>query len=188
MRFETKTLTMLCPTVLAALFALMSSYYLSVGHVSWLAPSPLDLRFQINQQMKETLLQRIDVLAAELWMQSKLWKDSAPYNSSHQKPSETIRNSHNAEMICHYFQQSLCPQGTGLGGFPVQIPVVDRKLESALESRRSISTRKMRFTAWTCADLAGKADLRGQAQHIRAGKVNIVLVADQNSFSFIFQP
>lgn len=85
MRLETKTLTMLCPTVPAARFALMSSYYLSVGHVSWLTPSPLDLRFHINQQMKETLLQRADVLAAELWMQSKLWKDSAPYNSSQQK-------------------------------------------------------------------------------------------------------
>lgn len=59
---------MLCPTVLAALFALMSSYYLSVGHVSWLPPSPLDLRFQINHQRKETLVQRNNVLAAELWI------------------------------------------------------------------------------------------------------------------------
>lgn len=58
---------MLCPTVLAAPFALMSSYYLSVGHVSWLPPSPLDLRFET-----ETLVQRNDALAAVLWIQSKL--------------------------------------------------------------------------------------------------------------------
>lgn len=72
MKLQTQTLTMLCPTVLAALFALMSSYCLSVGHVSCLPPSLLDLRFQNNHQMKETMLQRKDVLAAELWIQSKL--------------------------------------------------------------------------------------------------------------------
>lgn len=54
---------MLCPTVPAAPFPLMSSYYLSVGHAAWLPPSLLELGFLINGQMQETLVQRGDVSA-----------------------------------------------------------------------------------------------------------------------------
>lgn len=128
-----KTLTMLYPTVLAAPFALMSSYYLSVGHVSWLPPSLLDLRFQINHQMKETLLQRNDVLAAELWIQSKNCKSCAPYNNSHQKQPQRG----------HYFplfSAVTLSIGDWTGTVSVRVPVADRKLESGLESRSSIST------------------------------------------------
>lgn len=120
------------------------------------------------------------MLAAELWMQSKLWKDSAPYNSSHQKQPQR-RND------LPLFSAVTLSTGDWTGRVSGPNPSCGSKIRKCVESRRSISTREMTFTAWTCADLAVKADLRSQAQHIRAGKLNIMLVADQNSFSFIFQ-
>lgn len=46
---------MLCPSELAAPSAPPSSYWLSVGHVSCLPPSQLEMGSQINDQMDETL-------------------------------------------------------------------------------------------------------------------------------------